>query len=171
MRRIRTVAALALMLGVLAVAAPGSANETETAFLDDLRELTARFHSVKQAERAGYIATDACVAAPGLGGMGFHYVKPSLVDTTLDPDNPEVLLYQARPNGTHQLTGVEYLVIDADQNLGTSTDRPTLAGHAFDGPMPGHEPGMPIHYDLHVWAWTENPSGDFATWNPAITCP
>ena len=36
----------------------------------------------------------------------------------------------------------------------------------FDGPMLGHEPGMPIHYDLHAWLWKQNPSGMFARWNP-----
>jgi hypothetical protein len=37
--------------------------------------------------------------------------------------------------------------------------------------MPGHGGDMPIHYDLHVYAWVANPDGGFATWNPAITCP
>lgn len=35
----------------------------------------------------------------------------------------------------------------------------------------GHGPGMPIHDDLHAYAWVENPDGGFATWNPEITCP
>lgn len=26
------------------------------------------------------------------------------------------------------------------------------------------------HYDQHVWIWSHNPDGVFATWNPAITC-
>jgi hypothetical protein len=37
--------------------------------------------------------------------------------------------------------------------------------------MPGHQPGMPIHYDLHVWLWMDNPSGMFAPWNPRVRCP
>ncbi len=43
-------------------------------------------------------------------------------------------------------------------------------GHPFEGPMPGHEPGMPVHYDLHAWVFTDNPSGNLAAWNPKITC-
>jgi hypothetical protein len=36
--------------------------------------------------------------------------------------------------------------------------------------MLGHAPGMPIHYDLHVWLWKHNPSGLYAPWNPDATC-
>jgi hypothetical protein len=61
---------------------------------------------------------------------------------------------------------VEYVVEDADQSLSTDSDRPSLFGHRFDGPMPGHFPGMPVHYDLHVWAWFDNPNGAYSAWNP-----
>ncbi len=40
----------------------------------------------------------------------------------------------------------------------------------FDGPMLGHAPGMPIHYDLHVWVWRHNPSGTFNEYNPNVRC-
>ena len=33
----------------------------------------------------------------------------------------------------------------------------------FDSPMLGHEPGMPVHYDLHVWLYRHNPAGLFAS--------
>jgi hypothetical protein len=36
--------------------------------------------------------------------------------------------------------------------------------------MPGHNPTMPVHYDLHVWIWKANPSGLFAPFNPALSC-
>jgi hypothetical protein len=41
----------------------------------------------------------------------------------------------------------------------------------FDGPMLGHNPKMPIHYDLHVWVYRDNPAGMFAMWNPLVRCP
>jgi hypothetical protein len=34
-----------------------------------------------------------------------------------------------------------------------------------------HEPGMPVHYDLHAWIWKRNPAGTFAMWNPRVECP
>ena len=51
------------------------------------------------------------------------------------------------------------------------TPTPQLFGQTFQGPMPGHVPGMPWHWDLHVWVWANNPSGMFAQWNPALSCP
>lgn len=161
-----------VLVALLAGADPGSAsNDGDKATLQHLRQLSGRFHSEAEAAAAGYQATDECVAVPGLGGMGYHYVNVGLLDRTLDAEHPEAVLYASKPGGGRELTAVEYVVVDADQNLATSGDRPTLAGHAFDGPMPGHAPGMPIHYDLHVWVWQDNPAGAFATWNPAITCP
>jgi hypothetical protein len=43
-------------------------------------------------------------------------------------------------------------------------------GQSFDGPMPGHNPDMPVHYDLHVWLYKYNPAGLFAAWNSRVNC-
>lgn len=40
----------------------------------------------------------------------------------------------------------------------------------FDGPMLGHEQGMPVHSDLHVWLYKHNPAGMLEPWNPAVSC-
>jgi hypothetical protein len=45
-----------------------------------------------------------------------------------------------------------------------------FGGKTFDGPMQGHSPIQPWHYDLHVWLSVTNPSGIFAPYNPAIHC-
>ncbi len=133
------------------------------------RAISDRYHDESAAIADGFTATDHCVEAPGLGGMGHHYVNFARLDTRLEPGRPEVVLYKDGTRG-RVLTGIEYIVVDRDQDLHTDDDRPVLWGHAFDGPMPGHEPGMPVHYDLHVWAWHDNPNGAFSTWNPTISC-
>ncbi len=148
------------------------ANELTGAQRQVIREATRQFADVDTAVAAGYVPTDECAEAPGLGGMGYHYVNPALVgDGRVDPTAPEVLLYAPSKHGGVDLVGVEYLVFDADGSLETDDDRPSLMGHDLEGPMPGHEPGMPVHYDLHAWVFTHNPSGGLATWNPAISCP
>jgi hypothetical protein len=81
-----------------------------------------------------------------------------------------LLLYAPKSNGTLELIGVEYWKADADQDLTTDGDRPSVFGVPFDGPMLGHAPGMPIHYDRHVWFYEENPTGLFTTWNPNVSC-
>lgn len=134
------------------------------------RLATLKYVSVKRAVADGYAPTVECVASPA-GGMGMHYVNGPLVgDPAVNVTKPEVLLYEPTQWGP-RLIGVEYMTIDADQDLSTDNDRPSLFGVPFDGPMLGHSPGMPIHYDLHVWLWRHNPSGMFAQFNPRVHCP
>ena len=149
------------------VASPGSADVSQD--LAAVRSATARYHDPAAAQADGYLPGHDCTQSPA-GTMGYHWVNPSAFDGPLDVTRPQVLVYQPSPSGGLRLVAVEYLVWDADQDLTTDDDRPTLFNRGFDGPMPGHEPGMPIHYDLHVWVWQHNPSGMFAPWNPAGSC-
>jgi hypothetical protein len=136
-----------------------------------LLDATRRFRDVKQAIGAGYLPTKDCVP-----GMGFHYAKPALAgDTNIDPTLPEMLVYTSAGDGKVRLAALEYFRADADQNLKTDGDRPTLFGQPFNGPMAGHplppgQPPMPVHYDLHVWLYQTNRSGELATDNPDVDC-
>jgi hypothetical protein len=141
--------------------------------LQDVRKTVARYHSFGQAERAGYVlrAGEACVASPA-GTMGIHVTSPTLMaNPAVNPLQPEILLYVPKANGKLKLVGVEYFRRAADQTPPIDpSDKPSLFGVPFDGPMPEHAPGMGWHYDLHVWVAEHNPSGVFAMFNPAISC-
>lgn len=134
-----------------------------------VRAATAKYHNEARAIADGYLVDNECVASPD-GVMGYHYVNPALLGAPMDITRPPILIYQ--PNGQHhrKLVAVEYFQPDDDADLATADDRPTLFGAPFNGPMPGHTPQMPVHYDLHVWIWQHNPAGDFAQWNPAGSC-
>jgi hypothetical protein len=148
------------------------ASAHDSSQLRQVRKATRAFRDVNVAKTAGYQAAPDCAADPKYGGMGIHYANPKLVaDGVLDPLHPEVLVYQPGPNGKLSLGAVEYFKPDADQDLDTNNDRPSLFGMPFDGPMLGHEPGMPKHYDLHVWLYKRNPAGLFAAYNPLVRCP
>jgi hypothetical protein len=172
----KLVVALVFVLGVVALAATfglaSDAGATPSEPQQAAAAATARYHSVEQALKDGYSgAGEACVEVPGLGAMGYHYVNgPLIADGVIDPQRPEILLYVPDENGKLKLVGVEYFAVDEDQNLATSGDRPSLFGQPFDGPMPGHSPTMPIHYDLHVWLWETNAGGLFAPFNAALSC-
>ncbi len=149
-----------------------NARSAERVSLAKVRAATAKYHNVDTAVADGFMPTDACAELPGVGGMGYHYANlANILDGVLDPERPEVLVYVPQRNGRLRLGAAEYFQPDADQNLATDSDRPSLLGHDFDGPMAGHEPGMPIHYDLHVWIGKRNPAGMFAAWNPDVSCP
>lgn len=143
--------------------------------LDRVRTATAQYATAGAATAAGYVPASPCESQPGTGfpagAMGFHYLNPPAAgDQAVAATKPEVLLYAPGASGV-ELVGVEYFKADADQSLATDDDRPSLFGRAFDGPMLGHAPGMPIHFDLHVWLQKRNPSGTFAQWNPDVRCP
>lgn len=133
--------------------------------LKAVRALTEHYHEEAVALADGFTRTDDCVPQ-----MGYHYVNFGRMDQRLEPTRPEAVLYGPTSDGTRRLVGAEWIVIDDDQNLATDYDRPSLFGHEFQGPMLGHTPGMPIHYDLHAYAWLDNPNGGFVTFNPAVSC-
>ena len=179
MRRILVALAVAAAVPVAATVSASAkqnppTNQHRTTLQRELqaaKAATARFHSIRQALRAGYVLppgplSAACVASPA-GGMGVHLENPALMaDPALDIRRPEILNYEIKPNGRLRLVALEYF--EAASQTATA---PVLFGQTFDGPMPGHHPGMPVHYDVHVWLWKTNPSGMFAQFNPNVHCP
>jgi hypothetical protein len=157
-----------LATGLLAVAGTSGAGpgRSDDAGLQAVRSLTKRYHDEAAAVAAGYVPTNDCVP-----GMGYHYVNFALIDDKVQASRPEVLLFVPTADGGRVLAGAEWLVVDADQDVATNDDKPSVYGHAFDGPMGGHGPGMPVHYDLHAWAWVNNPDGGFTAENPTVVCP
>ncbi|HEX7117090.1 MAG TPA: hypothetical protein VF193_18320 [Steroidobacter sp.] len=135
-----------------------------------VREATARFRDVSAAEAEGYQLLFGCVSGPDEGAMGLHYVNMELVgDGSLDPARPEIVIYEALPNGKLRLTGADFLVLAADWHANNAAP-PELGGqllHLFESP---NRFGLPDFYTLHVWAWKENPSGMFVNWHPKVSC-
>ncbi len=153
-----------LLIPVRAGAALEGTDSDTLRQLAELRQATAKYHDVGRALADGYIPVSGCEALPGVGAMGIHYLNPGLAsDLTVDPLAPEVLLYAPSGDGL-RLVGVEYFVASVGQPT------PTVLGQTLDGPMAGHSPGMPEHYDLHAWVWQANPAGMFSAWNPSLSC-
>jgi hypothetical protein len=165
------VAAAALLTGT----APAEASSTQQD-LGRLRAATTSFHNVADAERAGFgLLADqkgiTCIAMPGMGAMGVHWVKPKRVgDPTEKVAKPEALVYEPLADGTLKLAAVEYVVIKADWDA-THSSRPSLFGHKFNLTKAGNRFGLPAYYSLHVWVWKHNPAGQFSMWNPDVHCP
>lgn len=144
-----------------AVVAPSAVVFTSE-LANQVKEETARYHSQVQATKAGYAVASPCVALPGVGAMGYHWVNNALVDPVFDPLQPEAVIYGPDAKGRLQLVAVEYIVINVGQ------PRPSFEGQLFDI---GGAPVPVPHWTLHVWLHLSNPNGLFNPWNPAVVCP
>ncbi|WP_374776368.1 hypothetical protein OG756_29985 [Streptomyces sp. NBC_01310] len=132
---------------------------------------TAPYQVHGKAVAAGYVPDTYCVydRVGGTGALGYPHFNHAY-DNSVDPAKPAALYYEDDGRGGKRLVGVQWLVYDRDQKLTTDDDRPTMFGTAFKGPKPGNFPGQPVHYALHLWLWKKNPSGLYATFNPAVRC-
>jgi hypothetical protein len=134
-----------------------------------VRNATKQFVDVNAATAAGYQPFLGCVSGPDHGAMGYHYVNSTLVgDGQLDASRPEVLIYEASGGGLH-LVGVEFVVI-ADTWLAQHGTPPVLEGQTFQFISSPNRYGLPAHFELHVWAWRNNPNGAFVDWNNRVSC-
>jgi len=134
-----------------------------------VRDATAQYINVNAATAAGYQPFLGCVSGQDHGAMGQHYVNSAYVgDGEIDVSHPEALIYESTVAGM-QLLGVEFVVF-ADAWLANHTGPPVLEGQTFlfiDSP---NRYGLPAHFELHVWAWRDNPQGAFVDWNNAVSC-
>jgi len=134
-----------------------------------VRQAAGQYRNVEAAEAAGYGLFHGCVSGPQEGAMGVHYVNGDLVgDDEIDALQPEALIYESR-GGHLQLVGVEYVVLAEAWDASHETP-PSLMGQVFHYVGAPNRYRIPAFYELHVWAWKQNPSGMFTDWNPRVSC-
>jgi hypothetical protein len=140
------------------------------------RRATAPFHRLDAAMAAGYttvvldVAGHDCIAEPGVGAMGIHYLDGALLDDAVAADAPEVLVYEPDRHGSLHLVALEYLVFQDAWDASHSSP-PSLFGQRFSLTGTPNRYGVPPYYSLHAWLWRHNPADMFAMWNPGVTCP
>lgn len=124
--------------------------------LAQARLATAKYHDISQALADGYVDIDLFVPM-----MGYHYLKPSLVDATFDPAKPELLVYAMdQQNNRLRLVAVEYVV-----PISLSPDPPEGFTGSEDVWDRNETFGL---WTLHAWIWFNNPNGMFADFNPRL---
>jgi len=124
--------------------------------LEDVRQATARFYDVAQAEAEGYV--DIGVFFPN---MGWHYLKPDLLDDKFEATKPELLVYADDPcGGPRRLVAVEYAV-----PLALSKFAPNGFAGVADAWTANTDFGL---WTLHAWVFEFNPDGVFAAYNPRV---
>lgn len=163
-KRMLIVMAVVLVAAALATVAFASGQSD----LAKLRAATTQFHSLENARSAGYDLVpglDHCFDNPGVGAMGYHYINTDILDTSVDPLQPEAMVFAPGPNGQLKLAAVEFIVPAEPWDATGNAELPSLYGKSF------HLNESLGVYVLHAWVWKNNPSGMFEDWNPKVTCP
>ncbi len=168
------VVALAMVLTVgLAAAGQHESHQFQAqppTLVDIVRAATERFLDPEVAVASGYVPKPFCVTGPDQGAMGVHYVNgPLVVDGQLDPEKPESLVYESR-NGRVRLVAVEYIVFADAWHARNGPQPPALFGQLLNYIAAPNRYGNPNFYEIHVWAWKDNPFGTFVDWNPRVSC-
>jgi hypothetical protein len=126
--------------------------------------------NVEAAESAGFGAALGCVSGSDHGAMGIHYVNGSLVNGPIDPTHPQALIYEPSSNGQLKLVGVEFIILASALPPIPPNAPPQVDGHLMVFVDAPNRYGLPPFYELHVWAWRDNPQGPFVDWNDHVSC-
>jgi hypothetical protein len=150
-------------------AADDEHNSTAT-LVRQVRDATREFTDVNNATAAGYAPFLGCVTGPDHGAMGIHYVNGALLgQTQLDAAKPQALIYEPM-NGKLRLVGVEFIIDAAIWLASNGNTPPALDGQVFQFVGAPNRFNIPSFFELHVWAWRDNPQGAFVDWNNHVTC-
>ena len=145
------------------------ANAVSAKLIDVVRLATRPYLDVNAATAAGYQPAFGCISGPDHGAMGVHYINGGLVaDGQIDGAHPEAMIYEPTKNGM-QLVGVEYIV-DAATWMAHNSAPPVLEGQGFQLVSSPNRYGLQPFFELHVWAWRDNPNGAFVDWNNQVNC-
>lgn len=167
-RKCLLLAALPLLAPALAVAGEPEGNtdgKHASALVQKIRAATAQYKDVEVAIANGY-APGPCVSGPNHGAMGVHLINGNLLGKEIDAQTPEALIYEPLPNGRMRLVGVEFITFASDW----VNEVPVLEGHLLHLNGAPNRYGIPPFYEIHVWAWRDNPDGTFADWNRRVSC-
>ncbi len=173
---VATVLRVALLTSVVSTVPMVAVGQTKTPDHDHqsstlvqmVRKATEQYKDVNNATQAGYAQLLGCMDGTDHGSMGIHYLNSDLNNGTIDVNHPQALMYEPF-NGKLQLTGAEYIV-DAATWLATNANPPVLENQSFLYVPAPNRFNIPPFFELHVWAWKDNPQGAFVDWNNAVNC-
>jgi hypothetical protein len=134
-----------------------------------VRQATQKYTNVNAATSAGYQPVLGCVSGQDHGAMGVHYLNPSLLNGELDATQPQALIYEPLGGGSMRLVGVEFIV-DAATWAKSNAAPPQLYQQLLQLIPSPNRYGLDTFYELHVWAWQDNPNGAFVDWNNKVSC-
>jgi hypothetical protein len=160
--------AVACMCGHIAYSQSFLKNQT---LIERVQHATAKYRDLNAALADGWAPATPCVSGPDAGAMGVHFNQPGRkVDGTVPPDAPQFLIYEPMSNGAMRLVGVEFFVLQTDWENKNGPVPAVVDGNLMNLVASPNRYGLPPFYEMHVWAWEDNPKGTFADWNTRVNC-
>lgn len=168
---LRALCALTMLLS-LAIPPLALADDGSTPLIDRVHDATAHYTNINTAIAEGWVTATPCVSGPNTGAMGVHLVLPARISSgVLSPEQPQALIYEPMANGKMRLVGVEFIVLaDVWASNNPAGGVPALDGNLLNYVGAPNRYGLPAFYEMHVWAWEQNPLGNYADWNTHVTC-
>jgi hypothetical protein len=180
LKRLTPALLLPLALPLIAAAdAPGYSNQNTqhapyrpriTTLVDKVYDKNIQFRDINVARGQLFHELTTCVSGPETGAMGVHMVQDARVDGKVNPEEPEVLIYEPLANGYMRLVGVEFIVPAALWKPTKEHPTPSVEGNLMNFVPGPNRYGPDALYELHVWAFERNPLGAFADWNVRVSC-
>ncbi len=177
--RCSTLACLCLALLGVSAASPLLAQDHAMSMSNDshvsarlvqiVQGATRKYLNVNNATAAGYGPFLGCVTGPDFGAMGIHYVNGALLNGELNAETPQALIYEPEGNKL-RLVGVEFIVDAATWLNSHNNTPPVLEGQVLQLVAAPNRFNLPTFFELHVWAWQNNPLGAFVDWNTRVSC-
>ena len=177
--RLAAFTTLATAVATLALADSGhdhdpahSQFKADSPLVAEVYAATKRFKDINVALGDGWVQGTPCVSGPDFGAMGVHFVQPARIAAALlDPKQPEALIYEPLEDGSFRLVGVEFIILaNVWKTNNPSAGPPALEGNLLNYIGEPNRFGLPAFYEMHVWAFQENPNGSFADWNSRVVC-
>ena len=164
-----------LLVASLALPSFALAQGSSDDLIQIVRNATKKYQNVANTA-PDYGPAFGCVSGPDHGAMGVHYVNGNIVhgetllpNGQLDPTKPQALIYEPQLNGDMKLVGVEFIVDEATWGKKNSAP-PQLYQQLLQLIPSPNRYGLDTFYELHVWAWQDNPNGAFVDWNNKVSC-
>ena len=149
-------AVILVILVAMSGVQPAFAKDDIGSELANVRDATMAYRSIPTAQAAGYNfvpGLDVSFDNLGLAGASYRLINLSLIDTDVNPQKPEALLYTPDPYGMLDFVAVEYLVPMNAWDAAFPGKAPALFGQAFT-----KNTALGV-YLLRVWIWGPMSSG------------
>jgi hypothetical protein len=134
-----------------------------------VREATGRYKDINIALGEGWVQATPCVSGPNDGAMGVHFLKPERLRRRAQGRGAGDADLRARSGW--DVPSRRRRVHRACERVGGAHGpgvAPSIDGHPVNLITEPNRHALPALYEMHVWAWEDNPTEASRTGTPVL---